>query len=163
MSEESLEARISRLEDAEAIRDLKLTYARFCDSGYDADGILGLFDSTESISWESDVFGHHHGPDSIRSFFENVSSEILWAVHLMLNPIVRVSPDGRTATGSWYLLELATMVARHPQAPPDAVIMSGKYDDRFVKRDGVWRFQRIEIDFQQVSNLDRGWVEQRFR
>lgn len=163
MSETSLEERISRLEDVEAIRELKLSYAKLCDDGYDADGIVGLFDSEEAVSWESDVFGHHRGPDAIRSFFENVSSEILWALHMMLNPIVRVAPDGRTATGSWYLLELATMIAKEPQAPPDAVIMTGKYDDRFVKRAGVWRFQRIQIDFQQVSNLDRGWVEQRFR
>jgi len=159
----SLEHRISRLEEAEAIRQLKLTYARLCDNGYDADGIVGLFASEGDVSWEGGTFGTHRGHEEIRTFFQNVSSEIMWAVHLMLNPAVEISEDGSTAQGSWYLLELATMTAQDADAPPDAVIMTGVYDDRFVKRDGSWRFQRIKIDFHQISNLNRGWVEQRFR
>lgn len=159
----SPEERINRLEDIEAIRQLKLTYARLCDVGYDADGIVGLFDPDGDVSWEGGIFGHHIGREAIRTFFQNVSSEILWAVHLMLNPLVRLDDGGQTASGSWYLLELATMTAKEADAPPDSVIMSGLYDDRFVKRDGVWRFQRIRIDFQQISNLDQGWVKQQFR
>ncbi len=158
-----LEQRITRLEDIEAIRQLKLTYARLCDNGYDADGIVGLFDPDGDVSWEGGIFGHHRGHEEIRTFFQNVSGEILWAVHLMLNPLVRVSDDGGSAQGSWYLLELATMTARDDGAQPDAVIMTGVYDDRFVKRQGSWRFERIKIDFHQISNLNRGWVEQRFR
>jgi SnoaL-like domain len=160
---DSLERRVARLEDVEAIRQLKLTYARLCDNGYDADGIVGLFDSEGDVSWEGGAFGVHRGHEAIRTFFQNVSSEILWAVHLMLNPLVQVAADGNSAQGSWYLLELATMTAAEDAAPPDAVIMSGVYDDRFVKRQDGWRFQRIKIDFHQISNLDRGWVAQRFR
>ena len=159
----ALEQRIIRLEDAEAIRQLKLTYARLCDNGYDADGIVELFDPEGDVSWEGGSFGTYRGHEEIRTFFRNVSSEILWAVHLMLNPMVEISQDGSTARGSWYLLELATMTAGEGGAPPDAVIMTGVYDDRVVKRDGSWRFQRIKIDFHQISNLNRGWVEQQFR
>lgn len=159
----SLEQRVSRLEDLEAIRQLKLEYARLCDVGYDADGIVELFDPDSDVSWEGGIFGHHRGLEEIRTFFQNVSTEILWAVHLMLNPLVRLGADGTSAQGSWYLLELATMTARDDGDPPDAVIMTGTYDDRFVKRRGEWRFQRIKIDFQQISNWNRGWVEQQFR
>ena len=159
---ESLEQRIGRLADVEMIRQLKLTYARLCDNGYDADGIVELFDPEADVSWEGGSFGTYRGHEEIRGFFQNVSSEILWAVHLMLNPLVRVSADGSSAQGSWYLVELATMTSADG-GPPDAVIMTGLYDDRFVKRQGTWRFQRIKIDFNQISNWNRGWVEQRFR
>jgi hypothetical protein len=162
-SSAALEQRVSRLEDIEAIRQLKLTYAKLCDVGYDADGIVALFDPDADVSWEGGIFGRHKGHDEIRTFFQNVSSEILWAVHLMINPVVRLEPDGKSAQGSWYLLELATMTSRQDGASADAVIMTGVYDDKFVKRENGWRFQHIKIDFHQISNLNRGWVEQRFR
>ena len=156
-----LQARIQRLEDIEAIRDLKMAYAKLCDEGYDADGIVGLF-AEEDVSWVSDVFGTYNGRDEIHGWFENVDAEILWALHLMINPRVEVASDGQTATGSFYLLELATMTAPGG-GDPDPVVMTGKYRDEFVKVDGRWRFKKIEVNFEQVSNLDQGWVKQQFR
>jgi hypothetical protein len=157
---QTLEARIQRLEDIEAINRLKMTYAKLCEEGYDADGIVGLF-AEDDVSWVSDVFGTHIGRDGIHAWFADVDEEIRWALHLMINPVVEVADDGQTATGSFYLLELATMSA--PEGDPDAVIMTGKYKDDFVKVDGEWRFKRIEVNFEQVSNLDQGWVRQQFR
>jgi hypothetical protein len=157
-----LEARIQRLEDIEAIRNVKMAYAKLCDEGYDADGIVGLFAQHKDVEWVSDVFGTHVGRDGIHTWFENVNDEIQWAVHLMINPVVEVADDGQSAKGSFYLLELATMSAADG-GDPDAVIMTGKYADQFVKEDGEWRFERIEVNFEQVSNLDQGWVKQQFR
>jgi hypothetical protein len=161
MSEGDLEARIQRLEDIEAIRDLKMAYAKLCDEGYDADGIVALF-ADEDVSWESDVFGTYRGRDEIHAWFDGVDAEIRWALHLMVNPRIDVAPGGRTAKGSFYLLELATMSAADG-GEPDAVVMTGKYDDEFVKVGDEWRFKRIVINFEQVSNLDQGWVKQQFR
>src|SRR4051812_23692141 len=157
-----IEARIQRLEDIEAIRDLKMAYAKLCDEGYDADGIVGLFAENEDVSWESDVFGTYNGRDEIHRWFDNVDAEILWALHLMINPRVEVADNGQTATGSFYLLELATMTSLGG-GDPDAVIMTGKYADEFVKVDGEWKFKRIVVNFEQASNLDQGWVKQPFR
>lgn len=161
LASETLEARIQRLEDVEEIRNLKMAYAKLCDEGYDADGIVALF-AEEDVSWQSDVFGTYNGRDEIHGWFANVDDEIQWALHLMINPVVEVADDGRTAKGSFYLLELATMSS--PTNPePDAVIMTGKYRDEFVKVDGEWKFKRIEVNFEQASNLDQGWVRQQFR
>jgi hypothetical protein len=157
----SLEARIQRLEDIEEIRNLKMRYAQICDEGYDADSIVALYAQREDVEWVSDVYGTHVGRDGIHAWFADVDDEIRWAIHTMLNPIVEVAPDGRTAKGWFYLFMLATMAA--PGGGEDAVIMTGKYVDDFVKEDGVWRFTRIEVNFEQVSNLDQGWVKQQFR
>ena len=40
---EALAARVQRLEDIEEIKQLKAAYCRFCDDGYDPDGIASLF------------------------------------------------------------------------------------------------------------------------
>ena len=122
---ESLEARLARLEDIEAIKALKARYAYYCDHGYDADGMAGLF--VEDSTWTSNAFGTYHGREAIRAFQANISSEILWALHFMICPVVNVSDDGQNATGSWYLIELATMVRGSDAPEPDvrdAVVMS---------------------------------------
>lgn len=157
-----VEARIQRLEDIQAIHDLKMAYAKLCDEGYDADGIVALFAEGVDVEWVSDVFGTHRGRDGIRAWFDDVDEEIRWALHLMINPVIEVADDGETATGSFYLLELATMSAPGG-GDPDAVVMTGKYRDELVRENGTWRFKRIEINFEQVSNLDQGWVRQQFR
>lgn len=158
----SVESRLRRLEDVEAICDLKMAYAQLCDDNYDAKGIVALFADFDDVSWESDIFGRHRGKNAILSFFENVGDEILWALHFITNPSVRVTEDGLNATGHFYLLELATMTSLG-EGDPDAVVMSGKYSDEFVKVDGEWRFKKIQIVFEQTSNLDQGWVRQQFR
>ena len=43
MPDADLEARVRRLEDIEAIKQLKARYCALCDAGYDADGIAPLF------------------------------------------------------------------------------------------------------------------------
>jgi hypothetical protein len=157
-----IEARVQRLEDIQAIHGLKMEYAKLCDEGYDADGIVALFAENEDVEWVSDVFGTHKGRAGIHTWFDNVDEEIRWALHLMINPAIEVAEDGQRATGSFYLLELATMSSPDSDEP-DPVIMTGKYRDEFVKENGSWRFRRIEVNFEQVSNLDQGWVKQQFR
>jgi hypothetical protein len=157
-----LEARIQRLEDSAAIHNLKMSYAKLCDEGYDADGITAMFAENTDVEWVSDVFGTHEGRDGIHKWFENVNDEIQWALHFMINPLIEVAEDGQSATGRFYLFMLSTMTSPDG-GDPDAVIMTAKYADDFVKENGEWRFKRIEVNFEQVSNLDQGWVKQQFR
>jgi SnoaL-like domain len=161
---ESVEARLARLEDIEAIKALKARYAYYCDHGYDADGMASLF--VEDSTWTSNAFGTYHGREAIRAFQANISSQILWALHFMICPVVDVSDDGQNATGSWYLVEFATMVRGSDVPEPDvrdAVVMSAVYNDTFVREDSQWKFKKVEVEFHQVSDLDKGWVLQKFR
>ena len=157
-----LEARLQRLEDSAAIHELKMYYAKLCDEGYPAGPIVELFAKSTDVEWVSDVFGTHVGRDGIQAWFDDVDDEIQWALHYMLNPRIEVAEDGQTAKGSFYLFMLSTMTSPDG-GEPDAVVMTAKYADDFVKEDGVWRFKRIEVNFEQISNLDQGWVKQPFR
>ena len=51
MSEKSLEERIQRLEDIEAIKQLKVRYSHICDDDHNPDDIASLF--VEDEIWES--------------------------------------------------------------------------------------------------------------
>jgi hypothetical protein len=156
---EPLEERIGRLEDIEAIKNLKHLYAHYCDKGYDADAMASLF--VEDASWESNAFGVYHGAKEIHGFISEIGNEILWALHYMVNPVIDLADDGQTATGTWILLEPATMTADGDGR--DAVVITAKYEDEFVKVGDEWRFKRVKAHFFQVSNLDQGWVRQPFR
>ena len=158
---ESIESRLARLEDVEAIKNLKARYAYYCDHGYDADGMASLF--VEDSLWTSNSFGTYHGRAAIHEFQSKISSEILWALHFMICPVVSVSDDGQTASGSWYLIELATMTRATGGDVNDAVVMSAVYNDTFVRENGEWRFKTVSVEFHQVSDLDKGWVLQKFR
>jgi SnoaL-like domain len=158
---EDLEARIARLEDVEAIKNLKARYAYYCDHGYDADGMASLF--VEDSLWTSNAFGTYHGRDEIHAFQAGISSEILWALHFMICPVVNVSDDGQTASGSWYLIEFATMTRPDGTPGTDAVVMSAIYNDTFVRENGEWKFKSVSVEFHQVSDLDKGWVLQKLR
>lgn len=163
----TLEARISLLEeqarvaeDIQAILALKGAYAEACDLGYDPDAMAALF--TEDAVWEfTNSWGVHRGHDEIRAFMTNVGKEILWALHFMIGPVISVH-DHTTASGKWYILELATMTGVGG-ADEDAVILSGTYADQYEKVDGAWKFKHVTVNIRQSSNLDQGWVRQQFR
>ncbi|MGH3501434.1 MAG: nuclear transport factor 2 family protein [Nocardioidaceae bacterium] len=159
---EPLERRIARLEDIEAIKNLKAQYALYCDNGYDADGVVSLF--TEDATWESNAFGSYEGKQAIHDFLTGLADEsIKWALHYVISPVVEVAEDGSSAHGRWYLLELGTLVGLDDPSTRDPVIMTANYEDDFVKTDGAWKFTRVNARFHQVSNLADGWVKQPFR
>ena len=61
---EELERGIRVLEDIEAIRNLKMRYAAYCDDDYNPDGIAQLF--VEDAVWESSSLGNFQGREAIR-------------------------------------------------------------------------------------------------
>lgn len=158
-----IEERIGRLEDAEAIRNLKSAYAFYCDDNYDSDGFRRLF--IEDSVWESNAFGVYHGIEEIATFIRELPSQIHWALHYMVNPMITFNADRTEASGRWILIEYATMapVEGSSSPDPDAVVITCAYHDEFVKTADGWRFKKVNAHFHNVSNWESGWVKQPFR
>ena len=154
-----LERRLAKLEATEAIRNLKMRYAAACDDQYNPHVLAEMF--TEDAVWDGQTLGMHRGRDEIRKFFETASGKIFWAFHLMLNPVISIDEDGSTATGTWFLFEPCTMPAGNQEK--DSVLMMAKYNDRYRKVDGEWKFERVEITYECIANLHPGWAAQPFR
>jgi uncharacterized protein (TIGR02246 family) len=157
----SLASRLQRLEDLEAIKDVAAQYALLCDNGYDADRLADLF--TDDAVWENPVFGNYEGKEAIRAFFSGISASIVWAYHIMLPMTISIASDGRSATGTWYALSLSTQTARTEPGGFDAVIATADLEKQLVKEGGDWRIRHAKASMHQVSNIDEGWVAQRFR
>ena len=157
---EPLEERIARLEDIESIKQLYNQYATYCDNGYDAEGMGSLF--TDDAVWDSNKFGTYEGRDAIKGFIVEAGKQILFALHYMDNPSIDVADDGQTATGRWILFEPAVMT-REGEDGVDSVIITGDYENDFVKVDGEWRIKYVRANFRTIANLHEGWHDGRFR
>lgn len=145
----SLESRVQRLEDIEEIRRLKLRYALLCDNGYDPDALADLY--TEDAQWIPTVNEHYTGRASIREYWASVSDEYSFAMHYMTGHSIDILPSGTEATGTWYLIEPATVSGK-------ATWLSASYTDRYEKVDGVWKFSYVELHIKFHTLHTSDWV-----
>lgn len=152
MSERTIEERLGRLEDIEAIRLLKARYARFCDDDYNAEALAPLF--TDDAIWDGGVLGRFEGRDAIRSFFSNAASVMPFAIHHVTNPEIAV--DGDSAEGRWLLWQPCV----HAEGD-QALWMAGSYSDRYRREAGEWKFADVQIALTMMSPYEAGWSRAR--
>ena len=155
---EELEKRIRVLEDIEGIRLLKARYCAYCDDGYDADGIAGLF--TEDAVWDGGIRGkgegrEGRGGEGIRAFFQRAPQRLPFSVHMVMNPIIDV--DGDTGRGTWYLFQPCTFAEGDR-----AVWGSARYDEEYVRVDGKWMFRSLKLTSFFWTPFDKGWAREQF-
>jgi hypothetical protein len=147
----SVEQRISRLEAAEEIRTLKARYCDFCDRGYDPDGLAALF--TDTAVWSGGLFGRYEGKEAIREFFRSISGSLVFAAHLVMNPIIEVVDDNK-ATGKWRSFEPATV---NENGKLDSKILLSAYNDIYVREAGKWLHQSVDLHVNFFEPLSKGW------
>jgi ketosteroid isomerase-like protein len=148
----NIELRIRRIEAADEIRRLKAHYCDLCDEGYDPAALTALF--TDDAVWDGGDLGRFDGRDAIRRFFTRMPSVLSFAIHHVTNPVVEVADDAATATGRWYLLQAATLIAGN-----QAVWIAGRYADRFRRVDDTWRFEHVEIRTRFFTPYASGWAQ----
>jgi hypothetical protein len=131
-----LEKRITRLEDIEAIKQLKVRYSHICDDMHNPERIASVF--AEDGTWESPDFGVAKGHAEIRTLFANFQKMFSFSQHNMMNPLIEVYGD--RATGVWYIMG------------PWDFTESGerkwfalRYDDEYVKIGGEWKYQHLRV------------------
>ncbi|MGB1885285.1 MAG: nuclear transport factor 2 family protein [Gammaproteobacteria bacterium] len=143
MDMSALEARITRLEDIEAIKQLKARYCEICDDMHNPDRIGALF--AEDGIWESDDFGKATGPAEIKALFQNFKEMFNFSQHNIMNPIIEV--NGERATGMWYIMGPWTYTETGEKK-----WFTLRYDDDYVKVDGEWKYQHLRVVLRMVGD-----------
>ena len=140
----SLEERIQRLEDIEAIKYLKAEAEIYADR-MDEEAFCSLL--TEDCALIG-VKQQHYGRDAIKN---NVK---FWpfAVHYASNPKIEVNGD--TAKGEWYLF------MPHTNHENGAMWAGAYYEDEYVKVDGEWKFKVIKLSPWFWSSYENGWAKE---
>ena len=147
---EDIEARLAKLEAAEAIRNLRSEYAYICDAGFDGDLIAATF--TEDGVFDAGAVGRYEGRDAISEYFGAVSASLTWSVHMMGSDRIEVADGAREATGRWYFLEPCIVNGENTW-------VIGAYDDRYrLDDDGRWRFAEVRLEPLNVTSYDAGWA-----
>ena len=146
----ALERRMQLLEDIEAIKDLKARYAAVCDDKYNPEKAVKLF--TEDGVWDGGKdFGVHKGRAAIKEFFQEVSKNIVFAVHYFVQPTIKVSKNGETAQGKWYLWQACTLKG------VGAVWIAGLEYDKYRKVKGAWLMSEMKLKLFIMSPYEKGW------
>ena len=129
----SIESRLQRLEDIEAIRRVLTDYGRFLDAR-DFASYSRLF--AKDGEWVGG-FGTVKGPAAIQAFMEkNIAGpNSAHNYHVLSNFEIEVHGDTATAWSRW------TFVVPGADQKP-AMAQGGRYEDLLVREDGRWKFKR---------------------
>jgi hypothetical protein len=144
----SVEERLQRLEDVEAIRRLQVRYAELCDDGFDPDAILALF--TPDGVWDCGEFGRFVG-EEMRDYWKETGRTTTLSLHYMTNHVVDVDPSGNEATGRCYMFGAVTRDGA-------AQWMAVRYDERYRKVGGEWRFAEMKLRPAFMTPFSQSWA-----
>jgi hypothetical protein len=145
--------RVERLEDQDAIENLQAYFGYYFDKGL-WDEVADLF--AADGEFEYGQRGVYIGQDRIRRALLLFGPEGLGAGflnnHMMLQPIVTVAPDGRTATGRWQgMVQLA-------DPGTNGLWGVGIYENAYVKDRGVWKIARLHFYVTAMADYDGGFM-----
>jgi hypothetical protein len=149
MSNETLEQRITRLEDLEAIKQLKARYCEVCDDDHNHEQVPALF--TDDAVWQGEGIGKATGHAEIVELFRSFQAAISFSQHMVQNPIIEITGD--TATGRWYFFGTFTYYkgdVRRWQA--------ARYHEDYEKHAGVWMIKHLRVKPPVFSaRYETGW------
>ncbi len=149
MDTAELEKRLTRMEDIEAIKQLKATYCDICDDDHNPDRITTIF--AEDGIWECAGFGKSQGHAAIRELFKKFQTLISFSQHQVMNPIIKI--DGDRATGIWYFFGPFTFYKDN-----QAKWLAARYEDDYVKRNGEWKIQHLRARGRMATDYEKSWA-----
>jgi hypothetical protein len=145
-----LETGVERAEAIRAIKRLQQTYTHYLDVGLWSEldtlvtvGVVADFPAPGQRSGES------LNRDALRQFWMKEANRTDAGLahgqlnaHLLLQPIINLGPDGRTAKGTWHQLAMLGALGQ------SATWVGGIYENEYVLENGVWKISRIHFSEQ---------------
>lgn len=141
-----LQARVQRLEDLEALRQLKGRYAYRVDrchvtpSQENAEAAAALFSDDAVLDLP---VGRYEGKAAIlNAFAKDFPAATAWSVHYVTGPD-QLEVHGDKADGRWYVLFY--LQGRTPAGSPPAAANAywGIYEEKYVRTATGWKFQSV--------------------
>jgi hypothetical protein len=137
-----------RLHKAQALRDIKrlqYSYAHYAESGLWFD--LGDLFATNGIAHYAQ--GDYRGPEDLRKFYlQELGRGQLGLAdgriypHIMIQPVVTVAEDGKTAKGRWHVI---AMLGSYGASASWAGVV---YENKYVFENGVWKISELSYNSQ---------------
>ena len=136
------EARLQRLEDDLAVRDLLVRYTYFYD-GNDLDGTMSVFDDDCKLV---NPRGSYFGKEAIRANYAHLISTRKFSFHAATNVAVRFLDNGDAAMTCFY-----NSIGAYPSG--SLAMVGGTYADLLSKKTGEWKIIERRITYNYRSRL----------
>ena len=148
----SLQMRIDRLESGvqaeeaiRAVKRLQYTYGHYFNEGLWSD-LADLFTDNAVGEFQTETIT---GKDNLRRHFMELCTSLGLAkgqlnLHLILQPIITLGADGKTAKGTWHELRMLG------QFNISASWLGGVCENEYVLEQGVWKISRLRF-FEQYK------------
>jgi ketosteroid isomerase-like protein len=139
--EPTLAERVDRLEQIEALKQLKYHYCAAVDANYDAAAIAAMF--TEDGVWDGADLGYLAGREAIYQGFLEPNATVEWMTHTVQNPIIEIT--GETARCQWYMWL--------PKILTDGAgksFQGGTHIDRCRRIEGRWYFEIMQVRLRRL-------------
>ncbi len=151
-----LAAEADRIEDANAVKLLQRAYGYYLDQAM-WDQAADLFAPEGTI--EIGLDGVYVGQKRVRQYLHALGGGHRGLKHgqlnehIMLQPVVSVADDGRTAKGRWRALIMAGQLGE------SASWGEGIYENEYVKQDGIWKIDKLHWYQTFMVPYEGGWAE----
>jgi hypothetical protein len=148
----SLQKQLDLIEDSREIERLQQAYGHYVSEGLAREAAMLFVDRPET-SIEFAQQGIYLGRQRIEAFLTRAiglkDGEIRETP--VMQGVVHVAPDGRTAKGRWRSLVLG---GTHGQ---DGTWLEGPYENEYVKVDGHWRISKLHWYTTVHGGYAQGW------
>ncbi len=145
--------RIARLEDHDAVENLQAMFGFYFDKGLWGEA-ASLF--ARNGEFEYGQSGVYVGQERIRRALLLFGPEGLGNGrlnnHMMLQPVITVASDGRTARGRF---QGPVQLSEPGQ---NGIWGVGIYENEYVKEGGVWKLAKLHFMPTAFTDYDRGWA-----
>ena len=149
MPEKNLEARLQRIEDIRAIKNLVASYSYYYAAGM-YDNLIALFAcKTPKAQITISNWGTWRESAGIKRYYAFMKERAgdrkgLLSQHCFTVPVIEVAGDGETATSLWVGPGVAA-AAHCGDTSPTAVWNWAKVGIVFVREDGEWKILRFHL------------------
>ena len=152
---DALTLRVERLEAGRAVKKLQRAFGFYVDRGLWGEA-ADLFADGGTLEIGAD--GVYAGRDRIREYLKRLHGGQEGLVYGQLNewitlqPAIRVSADGLSATARWRDQGMLGQYKQH------AEWRDGVYENTYVKEGGVWKIKALHLYVNFLAPYDKGWA-----
>ncbi len=156
-----LEQRLQQQEDLEAIRRLKhYNYCHCVDravAGESAAIEQTVSRFTDEVVADFTGFPLAEGREAVTAFYaHSVPSILSYSQHHVFNEVIDI--DGDLATGRWYVHCPVVFTEASPAGQVAPGLVMGRYEEEYIRQDGLWRWRRIVALLDVVAPGQTTWV-----
>lgn len=158
---EELLSKLQRVEDIQEINNLQHRYL-YGFGMLDVDAIMECFSHDPNVTMELGNKGKYAGWETIKQTFQDKLNDSKSRPGVMgnlmaMSPVIEIDEGGKTASGLWYAFGPISVPYKNNELT--AMWLFGKYEVKYVKEDGKWKFHNLHFVLIFRTTVNDGWVK----